>query len=312
MRKEQDRNEQLDKYVSHQVAHSVVNQQTRSFQTELTTLLKNSVFAKTTEEERTLVEILEKARPESLRAFDQIPMRGMDLLFQVKLVAARLANKNVVFMGDHDGTSLLLGLLSSQGFVRPPARMTLLDFDERLLATAQTLAKEYNFDSLLETRPYNVFHPEPSDLRATFDAFYTNPPYGKSNLGESARLFIARACNFTKPDQATGYILLPNDQERRWTRESMYLTQRFLIDYGWNISTQLPALHRYYLDDDKTLMSSLLIADRIFDGASYMPWTGRQVGHKEITNFYGQSVLPPYPLFISEDGREIYQTDTLP
>ena len=44
-----------------------------------------------TETELKVLECLEDARPESLRAFDQIPMRGVDLLCQVKLAAPDLA-----------------------------------------------------------------------------------------------------------------------------------------------------------------------------------------------------------------------------
>lgn len=273
--------------------------------------LKNTAFKTVTPAEIELLSALERNRPEALRDFDQIPMLGTDLLCQIKLIAPLLANKSVAFVGDHDGSSLLLGLLSSKGFVQAPARMTLLDFDERLLAKARGLAKEYGFHDLLETRPYNVFHPEPTDLKGQFDAFYTNPPYGASNGGESARLFIVRGCNLTHPEAATGYMLLPSDAKRPWTQRAMYLTQYFFIAHGWRIMTQLPNMHRYHLDDDKTLTSSLLITEREFVDTPELPWTGRYVNHSEIPNFYGKSVLPPYPHFISEDGHEVLELDTL-
>lgn len=146
----------------------------------LGSVLKNAVFSKITPDELNVLATLELARPESLRAFDQIPMQGTDLLCQVKLVAPQLANKDVVFIGDHDGTSLLIGLLHAKGLIKAPARMTLLDFDERLLKQARLLASKYGFDDIFEAQPYNVFHPVPADLKGKFDVFYTNSPYGKA------------------------------------------------------------------------------------------------------------------------------------
>lgn len=135
-----------------------------------------------------VLKVLEQARPPSLRQYDQIPMHGEDLLQQVKRMAPLLANKTVAFVGDHDGTSLLLGLLYSKGLGQAPSRMVLLDFDERLLVVAQELAIEYGFDSKIETGLYNVFNAVPPDLTNQFDVFYTNPPYGAYNFGASARL----------------------------------------------------------------------------------------------------------------------------
>ncbi len=277
----------------------------------LGSLLKNTIYRQVTPEEERLLALWEAARPESLRAFDQIPMRGSDLLCQVKLIAPHLAGKRIVFVGDHDGTSLLLGLLSSQGMIKGPAQMTLLDFDDRLLEVASALAEEHHFSERFTSRLYNVFDPLPKELVGTFDAFYTNPPYGASNLGASARLFITRGCELTKSEWSEGYILLPTDHERLWTRASMMATQSFLINHGWRVAAQLPQLHRYHLDDDAALMSSLLCVEReaAVMHAPPLPWQGRAVNPLEIPHFYGRDVLPPYPKYIAVDGREVTSLD---
>lgn len=277
----------------------------------LGSLLKNTIYRQVTPEEERLLALWEAARPESLRAFDQIPMRGSDLLCQVKLIAPHLAGKRIVFVGDHDGTSLLLGLLSSQGMIKGPAQMTLLDFDDRLLEVASALADEHHFSERFTSRLYNVFDPLPKELVGTFDAFYTNPPYGASNLGESARLFITRGCELTNSVWSKGYILLPTDHERLWTRASMLATQSFLLTHGWGIAAQLPQLHRYHLDDDAALMSSLLCVEReaAVMHAPSLPWQGRAVSPSEIPHFYGRDVLPPYPKYIAVDGREVSSLD---
>ncbi len=113
-------------------------------------------------------------------------MRGTDLLRQVKLIAPAFAGARVAFVGDSDGMSLLLGLLSVRGGPRPAA-LHLLDFDERLLDAALGLAARQGLGDLLHAWRYNVFDPVPDALAGHCDWFYTNPPYGKSNNGGSAR-----------------------------------------------------------------------------------------------------------------------------
>ena len=278
---------------------------------QLASTVKNALvtYLGVTETELEALRYLEEMRPESLRAFDQIPMRGVDLLCQVKLAAPDLAGRHVAFVGDHDGTSLLLGLLASRGLVKPPAQMTLLDFDDRLLEAARSLAATHAFS--IETRLYNVFDPLPNDLCGEFDVYYTNPPYGASNLGQSARLFLTRGSELVH-SSGRAYLLLPNDRERPWTQQAMHATQTFLLQHGWTVSTVIPEVHRYHLDDDPTLGSSLIIADRLQTDAPIMPWAGRHVKAKDIPHFYGKSVLPPFPRFISADGREIMDIDVLP
>lgn len=238
-------------------------------------------------------------------------MQGTDLLFQVKLIAPHLAGRRVAFVGDHDGTSLLLGLLSRYGYLAGPAHMALLDFDDRLLEAAHELAAAHGFADRLEGRLYNVFDPVPSDLEGQFDAFYTNPPYGASNRGASARLFITRGCELVGERQGSGYLLLPSDMERPWTREAMRATQTFLLAHGWGIAALIPQLHRYHLDDDAALMSSLLCVEREAGPARPMPWQGHPVSDTQIPHFYGTRVLPPFPRYIAADGRELMQ-DGLP
>ncbi len=257
--------------------------------------------------------ILERARPPSLRAYDQIPMRGEDLLAQVKRVAPDLAGKAVAFVGDHDGTSLLLGLLGARGLLEPPARMLVLDFDLRLLEMARRLAAEYGFADRLETLAYNVFDPLPLDLIETFDAFYTNPPYGASNRGASVRLFVTRGCELVHRSSGTGYVLLPDDPRRTWSRDAMASTHAFLELHGWRITARIENAHGYHLDDDPTLRSASVQIERASDDLRVaMPWARRAVSAEEIPHFYGQGVTPPYPEFIGADGQPVFEPGRLP
>ena len=255
----------------------------------------------TTKIEHIAAELIDRIRPASLRSFDQIPMYPCDHARQTALIAPYLEGQSVAFIGDSDGTSLLLGILRRSG-MPGPSRMLLLDFDERLLQVAQQVADEYGFDTILETRLYNVFDSLPSDLVEQFDWFYTNPPYGSHNQGKSGQLFITRGCEIVRSG-GHGCIILPHDKARMWTRTSMHATQRLLCEHGWTVSEKINHMHRYRLDDDRYLTSALMLIEHsVGMNVQLMPYAGRQVLFDEIPRFYGRNVLPPYPRYIRNNG----------
>ena len=275
-----------------------------------THLLKQMLNGAISPSDLSIVEMIEQIRPKSLRDYDQIPMHSIDLLRQVILAAPYLNNKAVAFVGDHDGTCLLFGILGRLGKIPQPACMLLLDFDERLLVVAARLAKQFGFENRLKTHLYNVFDPIPRHLQGQYDWFYTNPPYGCRNEGESVRLFINRGCELVRTDYANGCIILPHDSDRQWTHAAMLATQKFLCDHNWVIDKKLNQLHRYHLDDDQELSSSILFAryERLPNLISrQMPYSERQVDQEEIPHFYGRSVSPPYPRYIRKDGSYEYK-----
>jgi predicted methyltransferase len=183
--------------------------------------------------------------------------------------------------------------------------MLVLDFDERVLVAARNIAAKYNFTHLLDTRRYNVFDPLPKELLGQYDWFYTNPPYGSQNEGASARLFITRGCELVRPSEASGCVILPDDKQRPWTRCAMSATQQFFLQHGWTISDKLSQMHKYHLDDDCELSSSLMIVHQEVYGQRIrpvMPYAGRAVQFTEIPMFYGRKVVPPYARYIGGTG----------
>jgi N4-bis(aminopropyl)spermidine synthase len=259
----------------------------------------------------TILHDLERSRPNALRDYDQIAMHGRDLLAQVEYIAPSLANQSVVFVGDHDGTAALLGALSRQGYVPEPARIMVLDFDIRVLEMVEKFSHKYEFQDLLEVEFYNVFDPLPVDLVEAFNVFYTNPPYGMSNQGESGRLFIVRGCEMVLRQGGFGYVILPNDTQRPWTLTAFNRTAEFLRQYGWMVQEVRDEAHGYHLDDDPTLRSASIKVQRMNQDPIIMPWARRAVPADAIPFFYGRSVKPPYPQCIRRDGSvEIRQLES--
>jgi hypothetical protein len=270
-------------------------------------LLKRFLTVPLATADREAVAIVESVRPRPLRAFDQIPMRGDDLARQAKLIGPALAGKAVAFVGDLDGAATLFGMLGARG-APAPRYMLVLDFDARVLAAAVETAQRYGFADRLEARQYNVFDSLPEDLVGRYDSFYTNPPYGSHNEGASARLFITRGIELVRATGVSGCLLLPDDRRRRWTRRAMLAHQRFLSDHGWTIREKLDQVHRYHLDDDPNLASSLILIDRVGESgeAPAMSFAGRRVGSLEIPGFYGRDVAPPFPRYIGARGEHDY------
>ncbi len=271
-------------------------------------LIKDRLIVPHTRDELRAAMLVANNRPPALREYDQISMRSVDLLRQVKLLAPYLANKAVTFVGDNDSTALLLGMLHLLGHPCPD-RMVILDFDERILDAAYQMAHAWGFAGLLEVRRYNVFDPIPADLRAQFDWFYTNPPYGSHNAGASTRLFITRGCETLRSTEVSGCIIIPDDAERAWTREAMWETQHFLCSAGWIIGEKIDQLHKYHLDDDSDLASCMIIVHHVGGAREKqqpLVYAGRGVDFVEIPKFYGRSVIPPYPRYIHVDGTPDY------
>lgn len=256
-----------------------------------------------------LTELIQNNRPPSIREYDQIPMRSTYLLAHAKYISTKFKKKRVVFIGDHDCVSLLIGLLSYNGYSLMPTKMLVLDFDERLLLFIKNIAHKYGFSNHLDVMLYNAFDPIPRALNFNFNYFHTNPPYGSRNNGESARLFISRGLELVKAHPAAqGCIILPDNGKREWTQKSMQETQKFLINLNWKIEEKINNAHKYHLDDDPELPSSRLIISRSTQDEILLPnIAGRRVRNDEIPHFYGRTVFPPYPRYIKWNGMHDFK-----
>jgi N4-bis(aminopropyl)spermidine synthase len=259
------------------------------------------------------LDTLIKARPTMLRDFDQIAMKGADLLEQAINMIPLLQGKSVVFIGDDDGMAVLIGLLHKLCRYAPPKRMMVLDFDDRIIQVASLMAQKYGFSSLLDARLYNVFDHLPDNLSGQFDVFYTNPPYGASNEGTSGQLFISRGIQALNIAATTGYVILPNSDSRPWIRKALRTTKQYLSSIGWYVASQSLECHRYDLDDDPTLMSATFTLERVLLAPKPHRdhWAG-DVTNNQIPFFYGRKMAQqPYPKFIDDEGKPVYQIEPL-
>ncbi|MUV14578.1 bis-aminopropyl spermidine synthase family protein [Noviluteimonas gilva] len=224
-------------------------------------------------------------RPRPLRDFDQIYMKTGDMVMQSELVARWANGKNLAFIGDGDAISVCVAILKERGiFDEGPKQITVFDFDERICSAIARFADHEGISSL-ESRLYNCADAFPTESIAQFDCFYTNPPWGASNAGESVKVFMQRGF------EATGYageglVVIADDHEREWPQQVLAQVQRFALDNGQFVQKMQSKMHLYHLDDDPDLRSCNLFFKALPADARVV--SSSPLDRNRLDNFYGK------------------------
>lgn len=227
-------------------------------------------------------------RPRPLREFDQIYMKTGDMVMQSEFVAKWADDKRLAFIGDGDAISVCVAYLQKREiFPYGPSRITVFDFDERIVSAVKRFADKERLEHL-DAVLYNCLDAFPPANR--YDHFYTNPPWGASNNGESVNVFAQRGMEAVGYD-GQGMIVIADDEELDWPKQVLASVQRFSLNRGFFVTRMMPRLHLYHLDDAPDLKSCNLIIASV-------PGHERAAKSEAITdidrlhNFYGQSKAP--------------------
>jgi len=169
-------------------------------------------------------------RPRPLREFDQIYMKTGDMVMQSEFVANWANGKRLAFIGDGDAISVCVAYLQERKIIDyGPSRITVFDFDERIVIAVKRFADKERLEHL-DAVLYNCLDSFPPSN--TFDCFYTNPPWGASNDGESVNVFAQRgmeAIGF----EGQGIIVIADDEELDWPKNVLASVQRFALGQGF-------------------------------------------------------------------------------
>lgn len=240
-------------------------------------------------------------RPRPLRVFDQIYMKAGDMVLQSELVARWADKKKLAFIGDGDSISLSVAYMKSRGIVGyGPSEITVFDFDERICGSITRFAEKEGLGHVGACL-YNCLDPFPGPTN--FDCFYTNPPWGASNDGESVKVFVQRGLEATNYS-GEGMVVIADDIELEWPKRVLANVQTYAIGAGWFVQRMMPRLHTYHLDDAPDLRSCNLILKALPGGVSKAPSqsitdTGR------LKHFYGLD-NPPRVRYVREKKRLDY------
>jgi N4-bis(aminopropyl)spermidine synthase len=226
-------------------------------------------------------------RPLPLREFDQIYMKAGDMVLQTSLIAQRFAGRRLVFMGDGDSISLCLAyLVHREVLAEGPSEILVLDFDERMVKAVERFADKEGISDRITSRLYNCIDKLPSDLIGKFSAFYTNPPWGASNDGESVKIFAERCMEACGPE-SVGVVVIADDSTVPWSSRVLAQTQKFALEKGFYVQEMQTNLHEYHLDDAPDLRSCNLFfrshPDRKPHARSY------PLHAQRLEDFYGKS-----------------------
>jgi predicted methyltransferase len=227
-------------------------------------------------------------RPKPLREFDQIYMRAGDMLLQAEHVSRLFHDREIVFIGDGDSIGLCILHLHNKGVLQfAPSRIHVLDFDERIVRSIQQFAKKFGIDSKMSAELYNVALPLPSEHWEKFDGFYTNPPFGASNGGNSVNAFLSRGIEACK-ENAVSAVVIADDPELKWTQNVLFNVQKFMMKNSFYVTEQIPGFHSYHLDDDPGLKSCSISFKRHDFVKS--PYSSLGLETRLMKNFYGEGI----------------------
>lgn len=227
-------------------------------------------------------------RPRPLREVDQIYMKTGDMVMQSEFVAKWANNRRLAFIGDGDAISVCVAYLQKRNIIDyGPSRITVFDFDERIVGAVKRFADKERLDHL-DAELYNCL--DAFKHSTVFDRFYTNPPWGASNNGESVNVFAQRgmeAIGYT----GQGMIVIADDEDLDWPQLVLANVQRFSIDKGFFVSRMMPRLHQYHLDDAPELKSCNLIVASV-PGNKPVDTSAPITDKRRLAHFYGQSQEP--------------------
>ncbi|UNZ54060.1 bis-aminopropyl spermidine synthase family protein [Agrobacterium tumefaciens] len=228
-------------------------------------------------------------RPLPLREFDQIHMKTGDMVLQSEIVAEWADGKRLAFIGDGDAVSVCVAYLKARGVLDfGPSKITVFDFDERTVNAVKRFADKERLENL-DAELYNCLDAFPD--RGKYDCFYTNPPWGASNRGESVNVFVQRGIEAVKYE-GEGMIVIADDDELSWPKEVLANVQGYSSGKGFYVSKMQRKLHGYHLDDAPELKSCNLYISALPGNVLRSAPTSAITDIQRLRNFYGQSQEP--------------------
>jgi predicted methyltransferase len=232
-------------------------------------------------------------RPRPLREFDQIYMKTGDMVLQSQLVAQWASGKRLAFIGDGDAISVCVAYLHENKIVNyGPTQIVVYDFDERICGAVNRFADKERLPNL-SAQLYNCLDPFPGPTN--FDCFYTNPPWGESNEGESVKVFMQRGMEATNYG-GEGMVVIADDdasnREVEWPRQVLGRVQAYALESGFYVQRMIPRLHSYHLPDAPELRSCNLLFKALEDGEKIHGTSSAITDSARLAHFYGRDGRP--------------------
>ena len=224
------------------------------------------------------------------------------MVLQSEFVAHWARDRQVAFVGDGDAISVCVAYLHARKVLGyGPSRITVFDFDERIVGAINRFADQERLENL-DARLYNCVDSLPSGIEV-YDCFYSNPPWGASNGGQSAILFARRGMELIAYEGEGLVVIADSDPDLSWTEENLSNVQSFGVEMGFYVSKMMAHMHSYHLDDNPELRScNIIFKSRPHNGREV---TSEPADRELLNNFYGAGV-PPLVRYVREENRINY------
>jgi predicted methyltransferase/DNA-directed RNA polymerase subunit RPC12/RpoP len=146
-----------------------------------------------------------------------------------------LEGRHVVILGDDDLVSLSVGFLGQALGSRLPARLTVVETDQRWIDLIQDVSAAEDLG--IEVVRHDLRDPLPRALQRRFDTFETDPPY----TGAGMALFVSRAIQALKPgDGQQGFLSFGHRSP-----SELLAVHRKLAEMGLAIHELIPTFNAY-------------------------------------------------------------------
>lgn len=132
--------------------------------------------------------------------------------------------KSVIFLGDDDLMSLLVGL---SGLA---SKVTVIDIDRRITAFIKSVIRQRGLERI-DVLNRDLRKPLPKSLLGNFDTFFTDPPYSE----DETITFLSRGFEALK-DRGTGYFCLDKVQKN---------VQCFILNHSFIITDLVRNFNNY-------------------------------------------------------------------
>ncbi len=164
---------------------------------------------------------IQENRPPAIHQYDQGYVTPENTFARVALADDRgdLRGKRVCVLGDDDLMSIALALTGL------PAKVTILEIDERLVNFIKEVSDEYNLN--IDARVHDLRQPLPEDVVGAYDTFFTDPP----ETVEAIKAFVGRGVATLKGPRCAGYFGVTRRESSldKWRRIQIELLNMGLV-----------------------------------------------------------------------------------
>lgn len=219
-------------------------------------------------------------RPSADAAIDQCHTDIDSLCRRVAMVLASrpMTGTRIAFVGDDDLASVALLQVAQ------PEHLLLLDIDERIMTTVETVAVDLGLRGRLSVERVDLSAAaDTAHVSArygeTFDIVVTDPPYAIDGMLRFVHVAMALTAYAGEV-----HIAVPALLAEAWTDELLLSVQARLVTSGFVIDRVLPGAFTYETSD---VVSSLIIARRLPGGPPVPP-----IRPAKLDRFYTTRTVP--------------------